>query len=503
MAGQYSSPQIDSKAFSYENFMGLETSRDHTSLDTGKDQHLVEITNAFCDWRGQIVRDPAMRHFHGTSSVSHIVFYSSNEVVWAESDVKGDVYLQTAKGHRSEIPYNKNTTLSSTVFNNKAVFASDQRNLMLYDGGSYTESESAAAKDLGAKYCVAIQNRLVIAGIRGKETEIHFSRINNENIFPDDEAVDEVSVSKAATLDLINVLGEASKVSGLGVFESNKLVMFTPDRAILYVISHDYRNWHIVTDANINIGCLSHNTIATAGTDLLFCSRSGVHSIRKSKQNGIMVFSHSLSDKIDLLYRSLVRSVADPDSISAVFDQDEAQYHIYFPQSGGVLCKRLTLSLNPELEDETPKFSEGDTLNTRCGAFSAGKMLTGSAAGVYEVIPSGNPTDVDDVTPSARITTPFLWHGNLSATKSTYSLTLQATGKGVLNISAVDDANRIMGSITVEVDDEDDGKYTGVPLFRQYERSWQHHYRAAQYTITIQEGSGLLRIIGFAVTVRK
>ncbi len=503
MAGQYSPPQIDSKAFSYENFMGLETSRDHTALDTGKDQHLVAINNAFCDWRGQIVRDPAMRHFHGTSSVSHIVFYSSDDVVWAESGNSGEIYLQTAKGHRSETPYDKHTILSSTVFNNKVVFASDQRNLTFYDGGSYTESSSASAKVLGAKYCTSIQHRLVLAGIRSANTTIHFSRINNENIFPDDEAIDEVSVSKASELDIVNVMGEASKITGLGVFESNKLVIFTPDRAILYIITHDYRDWKIDPSANINIGCLSHNTITNAGTDLLFCSRSGVHSIRRSQQNGLMVFSHSMSDKIDLLYRSLVRSVQDPESISAVFDQDEAQYHIYFPQTGGVLCRRLTLSLNPELEEETPKFSEGDTLHARCAAFLGGKTFVGTSNGVHEIVPSGTPSATTDTVPSAKITTPFLWHGNLSATKNTYSLTLQASGKGIINISAVDDANRTLGSMVIEVDDDDDGRYTGVPLFRQYERSWQHHYRAAQYTITIQEGSGLLRIIGFAVTVRK
>ena len=50
---------LKTKPFAYENFQGLDTSRDITSLDTGKEQHLSKINNAPADWRGQIVRDAA------------------------------------------------------------------------------------------------------------------------------------------------------------------------------------------------------------------------------------------------------------------------------------------------------------------------------------------------------------------------------------------------------------------------------------------------------------
>ena len=77
------------KTYAYENFQGLDTSRDVTSLDTGKDQHLSVINNATTDWRGQIVRDPACKYIYGEYNVDHIRFFSKDEAVWAESTEAG------------------------------------------------------------------------------------------------------------------------------------------------------------------------------------------------------------------------------------------------------------------------------------------------------------------------------------------------------------------------------------------------------------------------------
>jgi hypothetical protein len=46
-----------------------------------------------------------------------------------------------------------------------------------------------------------------------------------------------------------------------------------------------------------------------------------------------------------------------------------------------------------------------------------------------------------------------------------------------------------------------DDKFPDVPLSRQYERKFEHRYRGVQFRFTTR-GKGLLKIIGFAVTVR-
>ena len=94
-----------------------------------------------------------------------------------------------------------------------------------------------------------------------------------------------------------------------------------------------------------------------------------------------------------------------------VFDQDTAQYHLFFPQAGGFLGTRLTLAMNPEGGQPQPKFSTGTFLNSS-GAFLNGKLLFGTTGGVFEVLKVEELKD-NSITPELTVTTPFLWHGSL------------------------------------------------------------------------------------------
>ena len=88
--------------YSYENFQGLDTSRDITSLDTGEEQHLVKLENGYCDWRGQIVRDPTVAHRIGSHKVVHVNFYGSNKTVYVEEDGAG-INFKTDDEHSTDI----------------------------------------------------------------------------------------------------------------------------------------------------------------------------------------------------------------------------------------------------------------------------------------------------------------------------------------------------------------------------------------------------------------
>lgn len=502
MASSFKSPTgLRLQTFAYENFQGLDTSRDITSLDTGKDQHVSKINNATSDWRGQMVRDPAAKFRGGEYRVNHVRFFGQNEVCWAEQTGAG-INFRSERDHVLENVHQAGAIITSTVFNQSVILASRARPLYRYDGISFQRNRSPAADSLRPAYVTSVQRRLAVAGIPGRETQVHLTRVDQDEIFPEDEDPASTNVLRAGFIDVANLLGTADQITGLGTFEQNRLVVFTADRAIIYRIDPDIDRWVIDDNANINIGCVSHNTIANAGTDLLFCSRSGIHSIKRSEDNGILVFSYSLSDKIDLLYRELFNSVVDKEQISAVFDQDNAQYHVFFPQPGGQLCRRLTLAMNPEAGQAQPKFSTGDFLNARCGAFLAGKLVFGTPGGVYQTI-NIEDEDEDAFTPEMEIVTPLLWHGSLTETKETHSLVLQASGRGIVELDAQDIDGKTIGSLTIEVDDtSDDNYFQDVPLSVQYERKWSHRYKAAQYRIRSRGGGGLLRIIGFAVTVR-
>ena len=116
------------------------------------------------------------------------------------------------------------------------------------------------------------------------------------------------------------------------------------------------------------------------------------------------IFTIPMSNKIDLVYREYLKSVPDYEDINAFFDQDEGQYHIFFPQSDQ-LSKRLTLTLNPQVGGES-KWSSGDFLNTRCAKTLGGVTLLGTPGGIWE---QNKIEDVVQYSSEMVVTTPILW----------------------------------------------------------------------------------------------
>jgi hypothetical protein len=496
MSSTLSPSGVKTKAFAYELFEGIDAHRDATALDTGRHQHLTRLENGYCDWRGVITRDPgAIKRGANNAVIDHIAFFGRDLVTWAQRD-GGGITLNSDRGHVVEEVYPLTAAVTSTVFNHRVHFMARGHTMYNYDGFVWRQNESPSNPQ--PAFGVAIQRRLAVAGFIGRQTAIDFSRVDDPNVFPDDEQPNNPNVLKAARLDIRNVLGTADEIKGLGVFESNRLAIFTSDRTIIYTIEEDYTRWSIDDRANIRVGTISHNTIAQAGGDLLFCSRDGVHALRRSDNNGVTIFTLPLSHKIDLLYRRLLRSVENPEAISAVYDQDKGQYHIFFPRPGGALATRLTVSLTPNDQGE-PKWSTGTFLNARCGAHLAGQLLYGTSGGIYEI---QNIETHTEVSPKMTIETPVLWQGALNDYKESHSIIIQASGKGVLTIEAFDERGRLLSSQVVEIQGDADDSFPDVPLNRQYERKFEHRYRGVQFRFTV-EGSGVIRITGFAVLVRR
>ena len=60
MAFMVSPSGVPVNIYTYEDFQGIDSSRDPTALDTGKKQHLIQIENGFADWRGALTLDPGV-----------------------------------------------------------------------------------------------------------------------------------------------------------------------------------------------------------------------------------------------------------------------------------------------------------------------------------------------------------------------------------------------------------------------------------------------------------
>ena len=92
--------------------------------------------------------------------------------------------------------------------------------------------------------------------------------------------------------------------------------------------------------------------------------------------------------------------------------------------------------------------------------------MFGTADGVYEATDRafGQDTGLADLRRSPMLAeTPVLWLGDFIGTKRTHTLILQATGVGRFFIDAVDEEDRDMGTIEVNLDRLEEILIGGMP----------------------------------------
>lgn len=499
----YAPIAIQSQATTYYGFRGIDRSRDITAMETQKEQNFWRLENCYVDYRGQLIRDPAFYLHTGSNRfpVKALRFYNREGVVFAEEDA-AHTHLASDRGHRVDEAYAKDAIVSMTNFKGKVHIFSDDVRMYRYDGFQFDTSTASIKPSFG----VPIQRRLAVSGFKDRPTVIEFSRVDNPDIFLEEEAPTE-EVTRASFIDISNLIGTADKIVGLGTFEANRLAVFTQDQTLVYIIDPDFEQWQLDSRANLRIGCISHNTIVNAGSDLLFCSRRGIHSIMRSEQNGITIAEASLSDAIEPLYQELVKTTPDPRMISAVYDQDTQTYHIFFPRPGGMATKRL--SMNFRAGYEMVNYQLGDTLLPRCGAFLGGRLMFGTADGVYEATERTfeQDTGIADLRRSPMIAeTPVLWLGDFIGTKRCHTLIVQATGKGRFFIDAVDEDDRDMGTIEVNLDRFDNDPHWGdAPLKSDYTFPFNHIFRGVRLRFRTQDKDTKsdATIISFAFLMHK
>lgn len=483
----------------YENFQGLDRSRDIRSLERKSKQPLWELINCHCDWRGDIRRDGGASKIEtegdNNAIIEHIGFYREGGTYWAESN-GAFLSLNSDRGHTVIDAYPADTPLSSTIFNRVAYVTSAGRQTRTYDGLKWSQVQSSTAPQAG--FAVSVNRRLAMAGIPNQPTVVELCRVDNANTWPLDEEPASNDVLRAGTIDIKNLIGTSNEITGLGSFEQDGLVIFTSDAALIYTIDPDITEWRLRPNVSVDYGTISHNTIVNVQNQLLFCGRDGVHATLRSRDNGIMVFSLPMSQKISDLYRQYVRSMSDPKLIRACYDKDNYQYHIWFPINESY-CPRLTLTFDPT-EEALPKWSGGDFLGARTGAFLSGQLVFGTRGGVYRVY---SPDEDADVYPDAYIETPILWNGRLLENKSSQSFLLQADGTTNIDLTFYDDQGRRIYDKTVRLQDErtDDDRDDPV-ITKQNEFMFQQQYRGIQVKATIT-GPGRARILGFGFGVEK
>jgi predicted Fe-Mo cluster-binding NifX family protein len=503
-------PTKGERVAAYENFTGLDTTRSRLARDNGSSQSLDTLSGGYADEYGQIIRESGFTRLkmidksENYDEITHITLFNAAdlEASWVYKTRLG-LGLRSTRLHETDEVWPSNAVVSSTVFNGIQLFVARALQPYTYDQFRFEPtSEGSNLTAYTPAFCTTVQNRVIIAGIPYRPTEIHFSR-TNELVFYDAEIdQDSEAVTRPGFIDIQNLIPRAENITGLAQFEISRLAIFTENRMIMYQTDPDIEKWTIDASANVNVGCLSHNTIVSAGTDVIFCSRNGIHSISRSRQNGIMVFSTSLSDRVQRLYKQLVRSVDDPQKISAVWDQDNSHYHVFFPNETTGLTQRLTLSLNPSNERTNPKFSLTQFLNGCCGYALSDKVVIGTIDGPYVVDTEESETSEEQA--PLKFSTPLLFHGSITNQKMTRAITIQAAGKGHMRVTAFNQDDKEIWSDSFWVENSgDDGIIADVPLFDQFERPFEAQYRAVRFEFEVTEGQGEFFFSGFGIHVKR
>lgn len=504
--------QINSSWRPYSNFRGMSRARDFTALESqpgsGEPQRLWALENATVGLSGTAVRAPEYgRRKLGnipTKKIAAVKFFDAGRFCWIQKDDAGyDLVADNGKIVEGAFPLGSNPSLSR---GKGAVFAmASGSRTYFFDGVDWILSSAPVTPGFG----VYAKGRLWVAGLQGKRLEVHASRYQNYSIFPENEDPASASEAKAAFLDLEEVVGGGDEIIGLGVFEGDRLAVFMRSKTVIYKIDSAYGEWAIDNRATMEIGGIGPKAMAQAGQDLLFCSRHGVHRLSRSSDNGLTIQQARLSDEIHDLYHDLLHDTSDMAEISAFYDADEDQLHIFFPRANSGFV-RLTATFVGDFE--IVNWSSDSFLNSTCGDAHGGDLVVGTEHDGFwtpleRVIEIDEYVDTDDVQRAKMVvTTPLLWLGDMFNEKKTKNLLIHAVGNGSMVVSARNSENDLILSkvIQLSTSDEDDVSVFSVPLVDEYRTSFEYAFRGVSLTFESEDDDrGDLELIGFAIELRK
>ena len=494
-------PQTRARTVSLYDFQGLDTTRSAIALDTGKKQYLSRCNNAYCDEGGQIIREPSYYHVKGEGWVSHLKFFNLSTFTWAEQRGSG-VALVSNRDHEFADAYAAGSVASSIVFGGHIFYASYGQSIYYYDGSIWRILDGTSLEHEGPAFLASARRRMIYAGMPGSPTKVLLSRVDRPEVGPDDEDPNSTDELRAMYLDIANEISTGDVITGVGVFETDRAVIFTSSRPLIYQIDPEVQRVRLVDQVAANVGTISHNSIVNAGRDLLFCAKGGVYSIRRSQFQSVSVYSVPMSERVNMLYRTLVSNTANTQAISASWDQDTGRYHIFFPDRTGASYTRLSLLIREGTDAVTQKWSTATLLNATCGDELGGRYLMGSKQGVYESLDVGQSRDLS-VPVAMDVLTPILWANSMHQKKMGHSYALMMDGQGEVEVSIYDETNRLLQADRFNLSEDEPGDmlpYT--PLTKQYQRPLDAQFIGLQLRIETT-GPGLVRIAGININVRE
>ncbi|CAB4159207.1 hypothetical protein UFOVP708_64 [uncultured Caudovirales phage] len=520
----------------YSGFSGLNTERGSIALESPNSQAFVELVGLVCTPDGTLTTEPA-RRLIDRSVLGGIVYV-------APDAPNGVAYCVTAANPRQRIggynfsnsingqpatrfewtPFvkqpdsralgqppstnagNGSATPVGTRVESQAMLRIPDRRILLgaRAGVPTTASPNVAPWSItgtglsGLYAATSVQGRIVVLNEAGG-TELLVSRAGDETVWPDQETPGDPSVLKAFFLDVGPVMPEGA--IAVAAFEADKLAVFSQRRCIVYQAGVSLNDWELLKGVETPVGCIGPRAVIAVGDEVFFASERGIHSLRRSDENGVTVFARPVSESIRTRYAELLASVHAGNSalVNMAYDPSSGSLHAFFPLDGE--ARRLTLRLSPErIQSDSPgSWYESVHDNVFCAAWDGRRMLLGCDDGsVYEEVPSQPLLEP----PPGRAVTPMLWLGSLTEPKQASRLMLLADGVGEVIVRASDDEGRDLGAVEFSLTPPPDGVSAAQAGERSLTQPFPRRFTGLRLTIEVNPKSRV-RIFGLGVIVKE
>ena len=518
------------RLFPYNRFIGLDTVTSPTNMS---ERFFVELDGAYVDFRGQIIRGPGVDNTgQGQGKLYNIAHYGSDAVIKYEYDgtnIDGQapnntIFVNMFLGSTAVI-----TPISIVNFDQKQFSFMEGHVPKYWDGTAWQTASTTNASSLGrypdGGHAVNILNRLAVAGIPNQPTEIH---ISVQDSFDDWRTNTSGGTTPAATdgliLDVKNQFSSNDVIKGLAVLEGDKLVVFGQNETLVYLADTNINQWQIARDFRVPIGIFGRNTAVNVGTDVFFCSRFGIHSLRRAA-SGLTLETIMLSREIQDKFQEAVQACPTTgvrQEPHAVWDGELGQYHVFFPRdiSGPTPSEtfdRLTFTYEPGVgRGGFRSFSFSPLTNISCASFFA-RPDTSAQISALQVGTWGNGTgNGQDLTRASKpsssdmsIRTPLLSLNTPDQYKMFKRLIIRAVGTADFTVTVFDQDNNNLQSTTVRPEADSFASTAGISgdQTRPIDIPIPHRAKAISLQFSTTSSSsgysvvGDLRILDFALVV--
>ena len=534
------------KLYSYNKFIGLDTV---TSPSNMSERFLVELDGAHVDFRGQIVKGPHfkkpylpnnnserhynIKHYGAEDRVRYVLRgigfdgTTNNKSIWARS-YQGAVVQQDMFVSSATTPL---LPISLVNFDQKQFAFMSGHDPYYYNGTAFINAATATGNQYStlAAYpkggmAVNILNRLVVAGIPGKPTELHVSEQGSfVNWRTNTSSGTTPNPTDGAIIDLKNQFTTNDTIQGLAVLEGDKLVVFGQNETLVYLTDTNINLWEIARDFRVPIGIFGRNTAVNVGTDLFFCSRFGMHSLKRAA-SGLTLETMTFTREIQDFYQETIQRVGagtftGPNQNPfrephAVWDGAIGQYHVFIPiEPTGIKIKKITFTYDPEAGRSGHKsFSMTSEQNSSfkdvsCGSYFAVKDADPTQLNTYPSLLVGTMEGYGDgrsfhVDGKMHVRTPLLSQGSPDTNKYYKRLIIRAVGTADFVVTIFDSENHTLQQTSVRP--ENDGFSSTTGLYDAETRPINIPIPHRSKSISVQfscTATGTLRILDFALVV--